>query len=279
MSTSTSQAEEVPGSQYEDVDGWQPLDAAAHRFTEDDLDGPDHPEYPPASDDLEDYPDRTVFKPCGQENRVRKRDTDRFPWSAICYLIITKGGKKWRGTGFFISHDTIVTAGHCIYSPRSGSAVRIQVIPGRDEREWPFGSVVGREFYMPDEWRRSQMAAFDYGVIKLPDGNIGERTGFFPIANLSADALRASTYNIGGYPGDMRPSQALHYNGGPSGDVYNQRLYYLLDTAKGASGSPVWLRSGETRRVVGIHNYGHCPNKATRINDRVFADLSAWMRS
>jgi V8-like Glu-specific endopeptidase len=267
------------GTDYETVEGWQPLASDGRSVVEDDLDGPDHPDYPPASDDLDEEAERGLLKPCGEENRVRKRDTDVFPWSAICFLIITKGGKKWRGTGFFISPDTVVTAGHCLYSPRSGAAVSVQVIPGRDDSVWPFGSVMAREFYMPDEWRRSQIAAFDYGAIKLPDGSLGERTGHFPIANLAADALRKSVYNIGGYPGDMSPSRALHYNGGPSGDVYARRLYYMLDTAKGASGSPVWVRSGDSRRVVGIHNYGHCPNKATRINDRVFADLTEWMKS
>lgn len=261
---------------FEDVPGFdpkaQPIPAEAD---EDELDGPDHPDYPPASDDLDSV---ELFEPCRREDRVRISRTNEFPWSAICYLIITKGGRKWRGSGFFISEDAIATAGHCIYSRRSGMATRIQVVPGRDASNWPFGTAVSRRFFTPAEWNRSQDAQFDYGVLRLANTTLGRRTGHFSFENLSASRLRAAKLNTAGYPSDMTPSSALHFNAGVATQVYEQRLYYMMDTWFGASGSPVWIKTAEQKRIaVGVHNYGHCPNKATRINARVLADLQNWV--
>lgn len=169
-----------------------------------------------------------------------------------------------------------MTAGHCI-SSKTGTASKIQVIPGRDGGDWPFGHVMADEFFLPSEWQRGREKAFDYGAIKLPNGDMGGRTGHFPIAEVPADRIRKLGLNTAGYPGDMKPSRALHYNAGKVEAVYPQRLSYFLDTWTGASGSPVWVKDGESRHAVGIHNYGHCPNRCTRINARVLQDLQGWI--
>lgn len=260
---------------FEDVPGFEAQASLSPDDTDDqDLDGPDHPDYPPASDDLDIV---EPLQPCGVENRRRIGNTSEYPWSAICYLILHKGGKKWRGSGFFISPDTVVTAGHCIYSPRSGQATKIQVIPGRDQRNWPFGSAASTEFYAPSEWMRGQDPQFDYGAVKLSSSTLGNRTGHFTIANLPSSRIRAANLNTAGYPSDITPSSAQHFNGGRARKVYDQRIYYLMDTWFGASGSPVWIKTADGQRLaVGIHNYGHCPNKASRINTRVYTDLLKW---
>ncbi len=259
--------------EFEDVEGWDP--SLIDGGVPDEMFGPDHTEFPPSSDDLE-MPEPEIFSPCGEENRVAINETSMFPWSAICYLIMKKGSRYFRGSGFFISDDTILTAGHCIYTKRSGYASSIQIIPGRNNRTWPYGSVKATEFYIPEEWRQSLDPQFDYGVIKLADSTLGQKTGHFKIANLDRGELEAAGLNTSGYPSDLKPSTKQHYNGGKCDAVYNQRLHYSLDTWKGASGSPVWVRNGDQRTAVGIHNYGHCPNKATRINDRVLTDLRGW---
>ena len=258
----------------ERVEGWRPKSRKSQ--PDEGLLGPGHPELPPASDLLELEEEPPAFaSPCGEENRVRQSDTRSWPWSAICYLIIHRGRKQYRGTGFFIAPDAVVTAGHCVHS-RSGYADRIQVVPGRNLEDWPFGAAVAHDFQAPTEWRRERDRSFDYGVIRLPNGDLGARTGVLPIADLAPEVLKASQLNTAGYPSDMTPSRALHFNAGPCDAVHRQRLQYFVDTWRGASGSPVWVKSGEERVVVGIHNYGHCPNFATRINARVLADLKIW---
>lgn len=256
----------------EAVEGWAPK--SDKRRPDEGLLQPGHPELPPASDLLE-TEKLELLSPCGEENRVRQPQTKTWPWSAICYLIIRRGRKYYRGTGFFIAPDAVVTAGHCLHN-RTGYADSVQVVPGRDGEDWPFGSVLSRDFHVPTEWRRGRDAAFDYGVLRLPDGDLGGRAGVLPVAALETEVLKTSELNTAGYPSDIEPSTAMHFNAGPCDAVYAQRLQYFVDTWKGASGSPVWIKSGETRTVVGIHNYGHCPNFATRINARVLQDLKAW---
>ena len=262
-----------PFKDVESVAGWTPR--AIKQTLDEGLLAPGHPELPPASDLLETEEKPVILSPCGEENRVRQTNTRTFPWSAICYLIIRRGRRYFRGTGFFVAPDAVVTAGHCLHN-RSGYADSVQIVPGRNEDDWPFDSVLARDFHVPEEWRRGRDAAFDYGVIRLPNGDLGARTGVFPIADLTTEVLRASELNTAGYPADMKPSEAQHYNAGPCDAAYPQRLQYLVDTWKGASGSPVWVRSGEERVVVGIHNYGHCPNFATRVNARVLQNIRAW---
>lgn len=258
----------------EKVAGWRRSAVKQHLFS-DAMDAPGHAEYPIASSTLEDGQTKNFAEPCGAEDRVRQAQTDEFPWSAICYLIIKKRFGTFRGTGFFVSPDTIVTAGHCIEGGIAGRARRMQVIPGRDGDRWPFSSYMADEFYVPQEWRSSGNVAFDYGAIKLSKP-ADQKIGYFSLADLADQELRDAILNTAGYPGDMAPSDHQHFNAGPCEAVYPQRLSYLLDTWTGASGSPIWVKSGEERVVVGIHNYGHCPNKASRVNARVLADIRGW---
>ncbi|MEO0763143.1 MAG: hypothetical protein AAFZ09_15290, partial [Pseudomonadota bacterium] len=51
---------------------------------------------------------------------TRVRDTARPPWRCICYLYVkfTDGGEL-SGTGWFSSSDTVITAGHNLYNPKT----------------------------------------------------------------------------------------------------------------------------------------------------------------
>jgi len=76
-------------------------------------------------------------------------------------------------------------------------------------------------------------------------------------------------------PGD-KPAGTMWLAAGPITKVEPRRLYYMIDTYPGQSGSCVWrLRSGQ-RTAVGIHAYGGCPNGATRITTEVFVNMKRW---
>lgn len=244
--------------------------------------GPGHDPLPLASDVLRRRKSMAFSNPCGAENRVAIDATEDAPWNGICYLIVRKKlkipfakYKSYRSTGFFINPTTVVTAGHCVFSKgmKTGS---IQIIPGRDEDNWPLGSIMAREYRIPNEWRKNGNESFDYGVVKLDTPFDGQSPYNFALANLDRAVLESTTAHTAGYPSDMDRSFRLHHNEGPIDSVASQRLGYFLDTWTGASGSPVWIERDGKREVVGIHNYGHCPNKATRVNSRVLNDLQEW---
>jgi len=216
---------------------------------------------------------------CGRDGRVRISPATRIPWRWNCQLIITKAnGTRSRCTGWFIGPRTVMTAGHCVYSHAAGGWARqIEVIPGMDARSRPFGSQIGTSFRSVIGWTRNRRSTHDYGAIILPNNRLGNRVGWFGFANLRSSSLRNLLVNNAGYAGD-KPFGTLWFNAGRITRVTLRRLYYMIDTFGGHSGSPVWLYRRGHRYGVGIHGYGGCPNKAVRIVRPVFRNMLAWKR-
>ena len=243
----------------------------------------------PPPEDLEDFlqdPGAEEFdvpeSVCGRDDRVRIRATTRVPWRWVCQLIITRrDGRRSRCTGWLIAPRTVMTAGHCLYSHAAGGwARRIEVIPGMDANHRPFGSQVGTSFRSVVGWTRDRNPNYDYGAIILPRQPCRFRAlGNFGFASYSSSRLRGLLVNNSGYPGD-KPFGTQWFNAGRITRVTSRRLFYLLDTFGGQSGSPVWALQkigGRWQRIaVGIHGYGGCPNKSVRIIRPVFNNMMSW---
>lgn len=214
---------------------------------------------------------------CGRDDRVRISPATGLPWRMICQLIIRRAdGGGSRCTGWFIGPRTVMTAGHCVYSHSAGGWARsIEVVPGMDASNRPYGSLVGRSFRSVRGWTRNPDPNYDYGAIILPNGSLGSRVGWFGFAALSDSSLRNLLLNSSGYSGD-KPIGTQWYNAGRITRVTNRRLFYMLDTASGNSGGPTWRFRNGVRHAVGIHAYGGCPNKSTRINSDVFRNMQNW---
>ena len=228
----------------------------------------------PRSCDLEFEEPESV---CGRDDRVRIRATTRLPWRLLCQLIIRRRDNRTsRCTGWFIGPRTVMTAGHCVYSHSAGGWARsIEVIPGMDATLRPYGSQTGTSFRSVRAWTRDRSANQDYGAIILPNNSLGNRVGWFGFAALSDASLRNLLVNNCGYPGD-KPFGTQWYNAGRVTRVTDERIFYMLDTAGGQSGSPTWRYRNGTRHAVGVHAYGGCPNKSTRITRAVFDNMRAW---
>jgi glutamyl endopeptidase len=214
---------------------------------------------------------------CGNDDRVRISPATSIPWRWNCQLIITMAnGNASRCTGFFIGRRTVMTAGHCVFSHAAGGWARsIRVIPGKDGASEPFGSQTATSFRSVVGWVNNQDPEYDYGAIILPNTTLGSRVGFFGFASLSFFTLLGLLVNNAGYAGD-KPFGTLWFNAGRITSVTSRRLFYMVDTFGGHSGSPIWMLSGGHRYVVGIHGYGGCPNKAVRIIEPVFNNMLAW---
>lgn len=215
----------------------------------------------------------------GRDDRVKITATTRYPWRAICSLIMTsRTGKKFIGTGWLVGPRTVITAGHCVYFHNEGGwAKSIEVIPGRNGTRKPYGSCRATNFKSVRGWTRDKSRNTDYGAIILPSNcRYGDRVGYFGYAYKNDSSLMRLTLNISGYPGD-KPRGTQWFHAKKPSSVTSRTIRYTIDTAGGQSGSPVWYISNGKRYAIGIHtNGGSSTNSATRIVKTVFNLIKKW---
>lgn len=262
------------GGEMEALAGFQIARALTEGFRSEEIDVSEELSTLPSACDLEFEQPESV---CGRDDRVRVSPATGIPWRLICQLIIKRAdGGGSRCTGWFIGPRTVMTAGHCVFSRSAGGWARsIEVVPGMDSSSRPYGSQTGTSFRSVRGWTSNGDPEYDYGAIILPNNNLGNRVGWFGFAALSDSSLKNLLINNSGYPGD-KPFATQWFNAGRITKTTARRLEYMVDTAGGQSGSPTWrLRSGK-RHALGVHAYGGCPNKSTRITRPVFDNMMRW---
>jgi len=213
----------------------------------------------------------------GADDRVQINPTTSYPWRAICSLLIrSKTGKNYIGTGWMVGPGTVITAGHCLYlHDEGGWAQYIDVIPGRNGALRPYGTIRSSNFKSVTGWTKDKNRNNDYGAILL-NTKIGNTVGYFGYAVRNDSFIMSKTLNLSGYPGDKGGSTQWHHARTPK-SVSTRVITYVIDTAGGQSGSPVWYLDGSSRYAVGIHTNGHSSgNSATRIVQAVFDNIKNW---
>jgi glutamyl endopeptidase len=218
----------------------------------------------------------------GTDDRVQVTATANYPWRVHASLLITAAdGSRWIGTGWFLGPHTLGTAGHVVFIKNSGVPGRdgwvrsIQVIPGRNGNQQPYGSVTSNNFRSVTGWTNNGDQNYDYGAILLPT-ELGQQTGWLGFGNFDDATIRSSVANIAGYPGD-KPAGTLWFHASDVVDVNALKVFYKTDTVGGQSGSAVYRYANGQRHAFAVHAYGGASsNSGTRINAQVFANLQAW---
>lgn len=226
----------------------------------------------------------------GADDRVRILETDLPPWRMICALRMRgQTGGAAIGTGWFVSPRTIITAGHCVYSEHffSGWADTVEVTPGRNGDQAPFGTFTSSRLSTVDAWKNDENPDFDYGCIHLEEP-VGEITGWFSIGALPGRELVEHMINVSGYPGDRGAGTEQYFHANRVLRVTDRRLFYDVDTFGGQSGAPAWIQpsGSDEPMAVGIHAYGVggtpgrfglMANSAPRIVPEVLEVIETWI--
>jgi glutamyl endopeptidase len=211
------------------------------------------------------------------DNRRQLLGTRQPPWCWICSLVITPAlfDSPLIGSGWLAGPRTIITAGHCVYLHKMGGwARRVQVFPGRNGNDKPWEHTA-TDLHCVAGWTERQLAEYDYGAVILPEPV--QVRGQFACRVVDDSELRTlDIANVVGYPADKAPG-TLWGGWGSLEELKALTMQYQISTFGGQSGCPVFIKRGDERTVIGIHNYGlSSSNQATRITAAVYENIQAW---
>ncbi len=217
----------------------------------------------------------------GADGRTRINNTAAYPNRAIAEITRVDTSGTWGCTGWFISDDTVATAGHCVHKGSGGSTgfytpSTITVRPGRNGTSTPFGSCVARRLYTVAGWSNNGSENYDYGAIKL-NCTVGAQTGYFGLAWTTGSLVNQSAKIIG-YPCD-KPSGTMWGMGGKITASSTYKVRYKIDTFGCQSGSPVFETRSAGPYSIAVHAYfdnGGATNSGTRITKNVFNNFLKW---
>ncbi|WP_394939898.1 trypsin-like serine peptidase [Psychromicrobium sp. YIM B11713] len=203
----------------------------------------------------------------GADTRKQITDTLKTPYRGLVEL---SGGSLSGCTGWMISADTLVTAGHCVWDGSSYTA-DFTASPARNDTKRPFGTCQAAQVWTDQQWLSNYDQNFDWAVVKL-NCTVGTQTGWFGYKTDSDGNLANLGVTVSGYPGD-KPWGQVWSDSNKVAQVTATKVWYPNDTFGGESGSPVYNSAAQ---AIAIHAYGNdgSGNSGTRIKPQLFNTLT-----
>lgn len=156
----------------------------------------------------------------GSENRQLVTNTQVGPYISTCYIEANWGNNSYRGSGFIIGPNAVVTSGHVIYnSSLGGWPSSCKVWPARDGDNKYYESYA-IAYEAGGNYVNNNDNQDDWGIITLAD-NLGDKTGWLGLRWQSNDY--SGTVTLQGYPKEI------------GGNTNNRRMYKCVGSITGCS--------------------------------------------
>lgn len=217
-------------------------------------------------------PERPITRSViGADTRKQITNTEDAPYRAVVKL----GGGTLSGcTGWMVSADTLVTAGHCVYNGAFYTS-DFNAWPARNGDSMPFGACQAKQIWTDQRWITGRDENYDWAVVKL-NCTVGQQTGWFGYKDDANSNLVNTKVTVTGYPGD-KPQSTMWSDSNQVSRVNTTKVWYPVDTIGGQSGAPVYTAE---RQAVAIHAYGtgetgaSAANSGTRIKAELFNTIT-----
>lgn len=212
----------------------------------------------------------------GADTRTAVADKSMEPYQSIVLLIMKYGNDLYRGTGFMIKDNVVLTAAHNLYDLSLGKPADEVYIIGYPRDLPHVRTYTGLKISVDYVTGGSQGGRCDWGLIKLnaPMTDLGTINVCRAIEIPTSDL---DNVLIAGYPGMAQGTSTTDmWEADGVGKYYpaSEVMEYTISTSGGNSGSPVMVYHGGGRMAIGIHVLGSSNyNYAKAIDDEVVAAI------
>lgn len=206
--------------------------------------------------------ERNIF---GEDDRMTVNRPGVYPYSAVAYMKCKgKCGCNWTGSGFMVSHSSLMTAAHCLICKEHNSFVSgITMYFGyQSDKNYLYRYTGGtRYWYGSNPYATGSFVCDDdYAYMKL-EKRVGDTTGWFGIRH-ATPSQNGARFSVAGYRnGKMKAGR------GNVTVLSDRVMTYQIDTEPGYSGCPVY----DLDHYAVAINVGH--NSRENLARRLTADL------
>lgn len=171
------------------------------------------------------------------------------PFSSFAKLCITHGGSiHTMGTGFFVSPNVLLTAGHFVYirKLKSWPSAITVLLAYSDDSKMKSEMFHEKKMFIHPNWALTADSNVDYGILMV-DKNYNSFVEM-------GEPDMANDIALFGYDGDRNRGGRIVGTKGPIDTIAKSTLLYNIDTFGGQSGSCVYDMTQNV--AVAIHTSG-----------------------
>lgn len=210
----------------------------------------------------------------GNDNRTKVDDISAEPYNAIVRLLIDVDGVEYRGTGFMVKPDVMLTAGHNIYDHDAKKFCdKIDVVDKNGDLYQVY------DYRIAPQFQSDSADKYDWAVAKVAvkPGETPHYMKFRRMDESTSPKVTGTDGEVAGFPVEVRDVETADMyteTGKITSYVEAEKLLnYSIDSSGGNSGSPLIYRIDGTPYAIGIHVSGDSSGNTARAIDENISNI------